>query len=224
MLRKVILDIKTIRKPLMVMAIICFLMLPAVNYYQMRDFPMHLTLGSVLSQAQLILPLASSIPIAFLLWYYMQSGCSEVIHSQAAMQQAGPWSILILELLLQLYSVPVFLWYWHTCGVFLWPELLRTVVQAFFLQNLAYAAVYLTHSHMAGLAVQVLVAGVMQLVLMNQTGENNLFCTLNIYAKLTTEHPRPWEPLRLSLTALCGVGLWLVGKRKTSFFMDGGSL
>lgn len=220
MIRKLLFDMKSIWRCLALMAFISMAALLAVNHFQSKGFPPQDTIGPVLFQAQLILPAACAIPVAMLLYRRFDDGPMEVLHAIPSVCQTGARSVLLLEGVCLLLCLPAFIWYVRLYGVFLWQEWLRTMAQAFFLQNLAYAAVYLTHFHLAGIAAQVLTVGLLQYPLTVIETGNSLFQLLNIYETITPSAPRPWNPLRLTLVLICGILLWVTGAKREKFFLE----
>lgn len=215
MVRKALYDIKSVWKSLLVAAVLCWLLLPVINVYQMKDVPLELSVGNVLLQAQLFLPAAVAFPCGLLMKQTFEEGVSELTHTLPLIRKTGPGAILLFQFLCQVLPVPVFLWYAHYYGLFLWQELLRTVIQGFFLQNIAYAAAYLTHIPIAGIASQILSVGVMQMALLNPNYEELFLFRITIYARITEFAPRPWNPVQLVLVAVVGSAFYIVGARRT---------
>jgi hypothetical protein len=148
----------------------------------------------------------------------VEHGTDEVRHAMGACHRAEPAVLLCLEGLLSLASLPLFLWYVRLYGVFFWQEWLRTAVQTFFLSNLGLLIAYLTHLPLAALTVQVLTGGIMLLFLEDAPG--TLARTLNIYAWLTVQQPRPWEPMRITTVFLLGTGFFFLSVRRMRHYLD----
>lgn len=220
MIRKLFFDIKSLWRCLLCFAFVGMVVLPTVNHFQSEGFPISETIGSVLSQAQLVLPAVCALPVAFLLYRRFDDGLMEPLHALPSFCRTGKWNILLFEGGCLLLCLPVFLWYRHLYGVFLWQEWMRTVTQAFFLQNIAYAAVYLTHFPMAGIAAQILLIGAMQYPLVMQDDPMSILRVLNIYESVTALSPRPWNPLRLIIVFACGTLLWSLGAKREKFFLE----
>ena len=196
-------ELKAIRVPLLCSLLLCYGLLPLVNWVSYDGVPWSDSLGVVLRQAQLLLPLALSVPLGFRMKTVLERGTDEVRHAIASSRRAEPAILLCLEGCFALASLPLFLWYARLYGVFFWQEWLRTMAQTFFLCNLGLLAAYLTRLPLAAPTVPILVGGVMLLSLQGYPGE--LAQTLNIYAWLTVQQPRPWEPVRILIVFLIGV-------------------
>lgn len=221
MLHKLLLDLKSIWKTLFFMAVIAFGVLPLICRYQSMGADLSMALGSTLKQTQLVLPAVSAIPVAMLLRFQLEEGCSEPLHAIPMVSQRTPWTLLLTELLLLIvYTLPLFWLYMRQFGIFLWQEWLRTMVQGFFLQNLAFAAGYLTHFSLSGLGVQILAIGTMQLPLYDVDAAGSLFYTVNIYSAISEFQPRLWEPMRVLIVMACGIAFWCIGARQTKYFLE----
>ncbi len=221
MIRRVLLDLKSIWKTLLLMALLAFGVLPLINHYRTVGFAVDASFGITMQQTQLILPVACAIPVAMLLRFQLEEGCAEPIHTFPAVTRYGPWTLLVTQaILLAVFTLPLFALYTWQYAFFPWQELLQTVVQGFFLQNLAFAAGYLSHFSLAGLGAQILAVGAMQLPLLDVNMENSLFRVLNIYSAVSDLTPRPWDPLRIGVTALCAAWFWGIGARRTKHFLD----
>ena len=221
MMRKVLLDLKSIRKTLYFMALLAWGILPMINRYQTQGLPVELSFGITMRQMQMLLPVACSVPVALLLRCQLEEGCAEPIHAFPAVTKQGPFALLATEAILLIgLCLPLFGLFSKRFAFFPWQELLRTAAQGFFLQNLAFAAGYLTHFSLAGLGTQVLAAGAMQLPFLDVNTEGSLSRMINIYSAVSDLTPRPWEPLRISLTASCAVILWFIGSLRTKNYMD----
>lgn len=221
MVRKILLDLKSIWKTLLLMGALAYGILPMLNHYRTIDLPIELSFGITMQQTQLFLPAASAVPVAMLLRYQLEEGCAEPIHTIPAVTRQGPLALLVTEIvLLTVYILPLFLLYTLQFNFFPWQELLRTIVQGFFLQNLAFATGYFSHFSLACLGAQVLVIGAMQLPLLDHNTVQSLSRTINIYSYISELAPRPWEPLRIIITALCAGTLWRIGTKREKFFLD----
>ena len=221
MMRKVLLDLKSIRKALSFMALLAWGILPIINHFQTQGLPVEFSFGIAMRQTQLLLPLACSVPVAMLLRFQLEEGCAEPIHAFPAVTKQGPFALLATEAILLIgLCLPLFGLFSKRFAFFPWQELLRTAAQGFFLQNLAFAAGYLTHFSLAGLGTQVLAAGAMQLPFLDVNTEGSISRIVNIYSAVSDLTPRPWEPLRISLTALCAVVWWFIGYKRTKNFLE----
>lgn len=211
-------ELKAIRVPLLCSLLLCYGLLPLANWISYDGVPWAESLGVVLRQAQLLLPIALSVPLGFRMKTVLERGTDEVRHAMASCRSAEPFVLLCLEGFLALASLPLFLWYDRLYGVFFWQEWLRTMAQTFFLCNLGLLAAYLTHLPLAALTVPVLTGGVMLLSLQGYPGA--LAQALNIYAWLTVQQPRPWEPVRILTVFLIGVACFACVVCRIRHYLD----
>ncbi len=215
MIDRLLFDLKSVRKCLILMVLLSWICLPILNNYQMEIFPKLDVFYSVLSQAQLFLPITVSLPVAIYLRQLFEGGSFETLHALPTVYKHGPTGVLLLELVCQIQILPIFLWYGSCYGSFLWPELLRTVCQGFFLQNLAYAIMYLSRIPISGVASQLLVAGVMQMAVTGVGREESLLTYITIYAHHLPFAQRPWNPFQLAVTATLALVFFAIGARRT---------
>ncbi len=215
MIGRLLFDLKSGRKCLFVMVLLSWVCLPVLNIYQMKVFPKEDVFYSILSQAQLFLPITVSLPVSIHLRQLFEGGSFETLHALPAVYRKGSLGILLLELVCQLQILPIFLWYKSCFGEFLWPELLRTVCQGFFLQNLAYAIMYLSHIPISGVASQLLVAGVMQAAVTGMGQEESFLTHITIYARYLPFAQRPWNPTQLAVTAVLALVFFATGAIRT---------
>ena len=219
MTRKLLYDLKTIRRYFLLMAVVCFVVLPLLNWYQMYGYPIQDTIGRVLAQAQLVLPLAAALPVAMLSREDLEYGSEEAIHACPVVFRNGARTILLIELICLLLIIPPFIWYSILCRMFLWPELLRTLIQCFFLHNLAVVLVYLTGFSLAGLGGQILCVGLMQIPLLSEIEPNAISETVNIYDRITVAQPRPFHPFRIVCVLIVAIMLWRIANNRMRHFM-----
>jgi hypothetical protein len=217
-MKRLVFEIKAIRLSLLCSLLLCYGLLPVVNWISYDGVPWSESLGVLLRQAQMLVPLALALPLGFRMKTAVEHGTDEVRHAMGACRRAEPAVLLCLEVLLSLASLPLFLWYARLYGVFFWQEWLRTAVQTFFLCNLGLFIAYLTHLPLAAPTVQVLAGGIMLLFLENAPGP--LARTLNIYAWLTVQQPRPWEPMRIAVVFLIGTGFFFLSVRRMRHYLD----
>lgn len=221
MLRKALLDLRAIWKILLLMALLNLSLFPLIEYYQARGAYMEMMVGNVLQQIQLITPVVCALPVGMILRLQLEEGCAEPIHALPMVSRRGPWSLLLVEIfLLAGYTLPLFIAFAPQFRGFYWQEWLRTMAQGFFLQNLIFAAGYLTHLSLAGLGVLALSVGVMQFSVYSMNYQGALPTVLNIYSAVSGNTPRPWEPGRVVIVALCGIVLWVIAGMQTKYFMD----
>ncbi len=197
------------------MTLLSWGVLPMLNIYQMMLFPKEQIFYSIMSQAQLFLPLTVSLPVAIYLRQLFDGGNFETLHALPGIYRKGPMGVLLLEAVCQILIVPVFLWYGRCYGEFLWPEFLRTVCQSFFMQNLAYVVIYLAKIPISGVASQILTASVMQMAVTGMGREDSLLSQLTVYARYTPFAQRPWSPLQLAVTASLGLAFFVMAAMRT---------